>query len=63
MEILTLFIWKDEAFLLWREWQRMYDEGTEAFNFLGSFASSCYLMTIVDNDFIRGNIFSLFKDQ
>jgi methylenetetrahydrofolate reductase (NADPH) len=58
----SFMIWKDEAFELWRhEWQILYKEGTPSFQLLEEIRNSYYLVNIVENDFIHGDIFSLFR--
>jgi len=53
-------IWKDEAFGLWRsQWASLYPEG-ESRKLIENISNSYYLVTVIENNFINGNIFGLF---
>lgn len=57
----TFKIWKDEAFALWKiQWQSIYEEGSVSWNLLQELHDSFYLVNIVDNDYILGDIFAFF---
>lgn len=56
-------IWKDEAFALWHsQWVSCYEEGSESYNVLKNIADTYYLVTVVENNFINGNIFAIFEE-
>jgi len=50
--------WKDEAFSLWMvEWASIYPTGSESRALLENIQNTWYLMNIVDNNFMSGNLF------
>jgi methylenetetrahydrofolate reductase (NADPH) len=53
----VFLVWKDEAFELWNEWIRIYEEdddkSPESTVILKSIQDDFYLMTIIDNDYIK----------
>lgn len=52
---------QDEAFDLWtEEWGSLYEEGSESRQVLESIAKSWFLVSVVENDFIKGDLFSIF---
>ncbi|XP_010524471.1 PREDICTED: methylenetetrahydrofolate reductase 1 [Tarenaya hassleriana] len=54
-------IWKDEAFETWsRSWASLYPEDDPSRKLLEEVKSSYYLVSLVDNDYIHGDIFSVF---
>eukprot|EP01125_Pyxidicula_operculata_P022265 TRINITY_DN8_c0_g1_i1.p1 TRINITY_DN8_c0_g1~~TRINITY_DN8_c0_g1_i1.p1 ORF type:complete len:595 (-),score=162.46 TRINITY_DN8_c0_g1_i1:88-1872(-) len=56
-------IWKDEAFGLWQtQWASLYPEGSTSRKVIEDIANNYYLVNIVDNDFINGNIFAIFNE-
>jgi methylenetetrahydrofolate reductase (NADPH) len=56
-------IWKDEAFELWKsEWRDLYEEGSRSREIITEIHDSYYLVNLVDNDFVRGNIFAPFDE-
>lgn len=53
--------WKTEAFSLWlQEWAVIYDEDSEAFDLLHSIHDEYFLVNVVDNDFVGGDLFRVF---
>jgi len=53
--------WKDEAFGLWKsQWLALYEEESTSHKVLSSVINSYFLMNIVDNNYINGDIFSIF---
>ncbi len=54
--------WKDEAFALWRDrWiELVEDASTRAF--LEHVHSEYWLVNLVDNDFVGGDLFAVFND-
>jgi methylenetetrahydrofolate reductase (NADPH) len=56
-------IWKDEAFALWHsQWGSLYPEESESRKFIATVASSYFLVTVIENNFITGNIFAIFDE-
>eukprot|EP01046_Picozoa_sp_COSAG06_P095455 COSAG06_NODE_41574_length_390_cov_0.470790_1_plen_94_part_10 len=53
-------VWKDEAFGLWKTWAEVYEDGSEAANVLSQVHDTYYLMSIVENDYVGGDLFSVF---
>lgn len=56
-------VWKDEAFEIWsRSWASLYLEGDSSRKLLEEVQSSYYLVSLVDNDYINGDLFAVFAD-
>ncbi len=54
-------IWKDEAFDLWLdEWRSLYSKNSESWNFISSVHDDYFLVNVVENDFVNGDIYRLF---
>jgi methylenetetrahydrofolate reductase (NADPH) len=59
----SFMIWKDEAFHIWlEEWRYLYDRQSVAYRVLSEVYESHFLVNIVENDFVNGDIFKLFAD-
>lgn len=57
----SFMVWKDEAFALWKsQWQSIYPEDSSAHKLLQTVHDTFWLINIVDNDFIKGDIFAIF---
>lgn len=59
----SFFVWKDEAFALWRAgWASAYPVETHALSHrnIMEIHDTYFLVNVVDNDFVRGNIFEIF---
>lgn len=55
-------IWKDEAFSLWlEEWRSLYDKKSDPWNFLTWIHENYFLVNVVENDFVSGNIYKIFE--
>ena len=53
----SFLIWKDEAFGLWiNDWASIYKTNSDSYNLLHQIHDTHYLVNIVDNDFIDGNM-------
>lgn len=53
--------WKTEAFSLWlQEWAVIYEEDSEAFDLIHSIHDEYFLVNVVDNDFVGGDLFRVF---
>jgi methylenetetrahydrofolate reductase (NADPH) len=58
----SFMVWKDEAFVLWdSQWAAHYEEGSESRKLLQNVIDTYYLVNVVDNNYINGNIFALFE--
>ncbi|TYG55053.1 hypothetical protein ES288_D09G240700v1 [Gossypium darwinii] len=59
----SFVVWKDEAFEIWsRSWSALYPDGDPSKNLLEEIQSSYYLVSLVDNNYMDGNIFGVFED-
>ncbi|XP_077239202.1 putative methylenetetrahydrofolate reductase (NADH) [Tasmannia lanceolata] len=59
----SFMVWKDEAFVIWTKgWGCLFPEGDPSSKILEQVESSYYLVSLVDNDYIHGDLFSVFKD-
>eukprot|EP01006_Ploeotia_vitrea_P033942 TRINITY_DN65671_c11_g10_i1.p1 TRINITY_DN65671_c11_g10~~TRINITY_DN65671_c11_g10_i1.p1 ORF type:complete len:650 (-),score=362.60 TRINITY_DN65671_c11_g10_i1:68-1969(-) len=57
----TFLVWKDEAFALWEnQWQSIYDAQSASHKFLQEVHDTFFLVNMVDNNFVNGNIFAVF---
>lgn len=53
---------QDEAFQLWTtEWASLYDKDSRSHKLLTDIASSWFLVSVVDNDFVHGDLFQCFE--
>ncbi len=58
---MSFMIWKDEAFDLWTsEWQVLYEQDSKSAELLQKIQDTYYLVNLVDNDFVNGDLFSNF---
>ncbi len=54
-------IWKDEAFGLWlEEWRSLYAKQSDQWKLLTWIHDNYFLVNIVENDFVNGNIYKFF---
>lgn len=59
----SFMVWKDEAFEIWsRGWAQLYPETDPSRKLLEQVQNSYFLVSLVDNDYINGDLFSIFKD-
>jgi len=57
----SFIVWKDEAFSLWEtEWGSCYPEGSSSRQLLQHIKDTWYLVSLVDNDYIGGDLFKAF---
>ena len=56
VDFTAFMIWKDEAFSSWSKWAQIYEAESESFQLLQRIHDTFYLMNIVDNDYIEGNL-------
>jgi len=58
----SFLVWKDEAFALWKsQWAALYDVGTTSRQIVDKIIDSYFLVNVVDNNFIDGDIFAIFN--
>ncbi|CAL0328071.1 unnamed protein product [Lupinus luteus] len=56
-------VWKDEAFEIWsRGWAALYPEGDISRKLVEEVGSSYFLVSLVENDFVNGDLFGVFAD-
>lgn len=56
----SFLIWKEDAFRLWiSEWANIYDDDSISHKLIKEIHDTYYLVFIVDNDYINGNLFSM----
>ncbi|EYU36618.1 hypothetical protein MIMGU_mgv1a003262mg [Erythranthe guttata] len=59
----SFMIWKDEAFAIWSPgWAKRYPEADPSKKLLEEVESSYYLVSLVDNDYVGGDLFAVFKN-
>ena len=52
---------QDEAFHLWtEEWGSVYEEGSASRELLKKVADTWFLVSVVDNDYVNGDLFRVF---
>merc|ERR1719281_2065253 len=56
VDVNSFMAWKDEAFLLWGEWSSIYVEGSESRKLIESISDTYYLVNIVDDNFVCGDL-------
>ncbi|CAN8061916.1 unnamed protein product [Agarophyton chilense] len=58
----SFLVWKNEAFDVWTNvWADLYDENSSSRPILKELRDSLYLVNVIDNDFVGGDIFAIFK--
>jgi len=58
----SLLAWKQEAFDLWMSaWGNLYPEDSKSREVLKEIQHSYFLVTVVDDDFVAGDIFKIFS--
>lgn len=63
VDTVSFMRWKDEAFQLWLdEWAILYEAGSVARKLIEEIHDNYYLVNLVENDYIGGNIFRIFMD-
>jgi len=57
----SFIVWKDEAFVVWKSrWLSLYPKDSPSHTFLDGIINSYFLVNVVDNNYIDGDIFQLF---
>jgi len=55
-------VWKDEALEVWgEEWGTIYEEGSASRKLLKDIENTWFLVSLVENDYIRGDLFGVFQ--
>lgn len=63
VDVETFHIWKDEAFQIWHEeWATLYPEGSRPRQLLDHIHDEYWLLNLIENNFIDGDIFALFRE-
>lgn len=56
-------LWKDEAFSSWMDkWAYIYGEGSPSHAFLRNVHDTFYLVQVVDNDYVGGDLSAILID-
>nr|XP_027095856.1 methylenetetrahydrofolate reductase 2-like [Coffea arabica] len=59
----SFVVWKDEAFEIWsRAWAQLYPEADPSRKLLEEVRDTYFLVSLVDNDYISGDLFAVFND-
>lgn len=56
----SFLAWKDEAYEIWKEWTNLYEPNSATANLLKEIGESYYLVNVVENNFVEGDIFRIF---
>lgn len=60
----SFLVWKEEAFETWsKSWGRLYPESDLSRKLLDEIESTYFLVSLVDNDYINGDLFGIFSDM
>lgn len=55
---------QDEAFSLWQtEWASLYDAGSTGHQIIQNIIDYWYLVSVVENDYINGDLFRVFSSS
>jgi methylenetetrahydrofolate reductase (NADPH) len=57
----SFLVWKTEAFALWDQWGHIYDENSKSRQLIQQIHDSWFLVNVVDNNYINGDIFAIFE--
>jgi len=58
----TFLVWKEEAFALWiSQWKAIYEPDSISSKVIRDIYDTYYLVNVVDNDYINGDIFGFFS--
>ncbi|XP_010277866.1 PREDICTED: probable methylenetetrahydrofolate reductase [Nelumbo nucifera] len=63
VDLESFMVWKDEAFEIWnRGWACLFPENDPSRTLLENVQRSYFLVSLVDNDYVHGDLFAVFKD-
>jgi len=63
VDLQSFAAWKDEAFDTWTSiWGWIYEEGSRARTLLQQVKDTFYLVSVVENDFVKGNLPAVFEE-
>ena len=64
VDVESFKVWTEEAFCLWLStWACVYEEGSTSHSVLREIHDTYFLVSVVDNDFIQGNIWNIFRSS
>ncbi|KAK9320707.1 methylenetetrahydrofolate reductase-domain-containing protein [Lipomyces orientalis] len=52
--------WSEEAFAVWKEWQRLYTRASKTSNLINTIHDSYYLVSIIHHDYVNTNALWMF---
>jgi methylenetetrahydrofolate reductase (NADPH) len=59
--VIQLTLPQDEAFALWQtQWANLYEEGSTSRKIIEDIVQNYYLVNIVENNYVSGDIFAIF---
>jgi methylenetetrahydrofolate reductase (NADPH) len=62
VDVETFHVWKDEAFEIWRQdWALLYPEDSDSRRLLGRIHDTYWLLNLIENDYVSGDIFAIFR--
>lgn len=61
MDVDSFLAWKDEAFALWSQWKSIYDTESKSHKLIQEIHDTYYLVNVVDNDYVKGDMFAFFS--
>ena len=62
VDFYSFMIWKEDAFSHWTKiWGNLYDSDSISYQLLKNIKETYYLVFIVSDDYINGDIFSIFN--
>lgn len=62
MDCQSFLAWKDEAFQIWIDsWASLYEEGSPSRELLREIHDHYWLLNLVENDYVDGDIFAVFR--
>lgn len=59
VDVESFKVWKEEAFALWcSQWQPLYEKGSPSYDLIQQVHDEYYLVNMVDNDYVNGDLFA-----
>jgi methylenetetrahydrofolate reductase (NADPH) len=60
----SFLIWKNEAFSLWMDdWASIYEAKSESYEIIKEIYDTYYLVNVVDNDYVDGDMLQQFQEE